>query len=437
MKKALIALLVVLILAVPASIYIYQWRLANDVSVVQDSLLIEDFPEPPPPRMLYGLAEDSFYTERYSVARNQNLAAILLAQDVNYATIHQLAEKSREVFDVRRMRTGNPYTIFYSRDTLRNPEWFVYEIDHTDYLVMQLSDSLQKIYVDSKPLELVRKAGSGIIESSLWNTAHDNKLNPLLAIELSEIYAWTVDFFGIEKGDNFRVIYDEQYVDSTAIGIDAIHAAHFQHKGRDYYAFRYREDSTFSFFDEEGNSLRKAFLKAPLKFSRISSRFSHSRFHPVLKIRRPHHGVDYAAPSGTPVYAIGDGTVTHRGWDPKGGGNYIRIRHNSVYTTVYMHLQGFAKGISKGQFVQQGQLIGYVGSTGLSTGPHLDFRVYRNGSAVDPLKIEAPPVDPIAQENMAAYLEYIAPLMDELLNLQQKPLEKPAMDAPVVAAAPQ
>lgn len=431
MKKILIALTTLLILVIAATIYIYQWRLKNDITEEQqESLSTEEFQPPPPPRTLYGLVVDSFNVENFSVARNQNLASMLLAQNVDYQTIHQLAEKSKETFDMRRIRTGNPYTIFYSPDTLNIPLWMVYEIDKTDYLVMQLTDSLA-IYRESKTIETLRKSGSGVITSSLWNTINQNNLNPMLAIELSEIYAWSVDFFGIEKGDRFRVIYDEQYVDSVAIGIAAVHAAHFNHKGREYYAFRYQEDSVWSYFDEAGNSLRKTFLKAPLKFSRISSRFSHSRFHPVLKISRPHHGVDYAAPSGTPVYAIGDGTVTNRGWDPKGGGNFIRIRHNSVYSSLYMHLQGFGKGIKKGGFVQQGQLIGYVGSTGLSTGPHLDFRIFRNGSPVDPLKIDAPPVDPIHDDKMPDYLHYIEPMFLELQNLKQYTSvpEEPAIQA--------
>jgi murein DD-endopeptidase MepM/ murein hydrolase activator NlpD len=419
MKKILIALTTLLILIIAATIYIYQWRQKNDITEEQQaSLSTEEFQPPTPPRTLYGLVVDSFNIETFKVARNQNLASMLMAQDVDYQIILQLAQKSKETFDIRRIRTGNPYTIFYSRDSLNNPLWLVYEIDKTDYLVMQLTDSL-KTYRDSKTIKTIRKSSTGVINSSLWNTINENNLNPILAIELSEIYAWTVDFFGIEKGDRFKVIYDEQYVDSVAIGIDAIHAAHFNHKGREYYAFRYKEDSVWSYFDEAGNSLRKTFLKAPLKFSRISSRFSNNRFHPVLKINRPHHGVDYAAPSGTPVYALGDGTVTHRAWDPKGGGNYIKIRHNSVYTTVYMHLQGFGKGIKKGKFVQQGQLIGYVGSTGLATGPHLDFRIFRNGSAVDPLKIDAPSAEPIHEDNMPNYLHAIEPWFLELQNLKQ------------------
>jgi murein DD-endopeptidase MepM/ murein hydrolase activator NlpD len=429
MKKAIIALIVIVVLTIPATIYIHQWRVKNDAGlVVADSTMVEDFPAALKPPMLYGFVEDSFYIERYNVARNQNLASILLTQKVEYTTIHQLAERSKDVFDVRRIRVGNPYTMFLSRDSLKTPQWFVYEIDNTDYLVMQLTDSLN-VYRNSKPVHTIRQTGSGVITSSLWNSIRENGLNPLLAIELSEIYAWTVDFFGIEKGDNFTVVYDEAFVDSISIGITAVHAALFTHKGRDFYSFQFQEDSVLSFFDEQGQSLRKAFLKAPLKFSRISSRFSHNRFHPVLRINRPHHGVDYAAPEGTPVYAIGDGTIINRGWDPKGGGNYIRIRHNSVYTTVYMHLQAFAKGIQRGQFVRQGQLIGYVGKTGLATGPHLDFRVFKNGSPVDPLRIEAPPVDPIPNARMPEYLDFIYPLQHELHEIRKYRERKEEMES--------
>ncbi|TCO09598.1 M23 family metallopeptidase [Natronoflexus pectinivorans] len=417
MKKLIITSAVLVIIIISISIYVRHWRAVNDLNIsLQDSTLVEELPPLPPPPMLYGFIEDSFYIEHGSVRRNQNLASILLANNVDYSTIHNLAENSRDFFDVRRIRAGNPYTVFFSPDSLRNPEWFVYEINNTDYLVMQLTDSL-KIYRDTKPIRTVRKSGAGVLNSSLWNAMRANNLNPMLAIEMSEIYAWTVDFFGIERGDNFRILYDETYVDTVSVGISEVHAAHFVHKGRDFYAFRYKEDSVWSYFDEEGNSLRKAFLKAPLNFSRISSRFSNNRFHPVLRIYRPHHGVDYAAPAGTPVYAIGDGTIVARGWDNRGGGNFVRIRHNSVYTTVYMHLQGFARGLHKGQHVQQGQLIGYVGQTGLATGPHLDFRVFQNGQPVDPLSIEAPPVDPISEENMERYLEYIRPLKDELRQI--------------------
>ncbi|MDK2842247.1 MAG: hypothetical protein PWQ17_1752 [Anaerophaga sp.] len=387
-----------------------------DTALLMDTINLEVVP-PPPPEKLYGIEKDSFIIENGVVRYAQNLATILSEHNVDYSVIHNLAQASKTVFDVRKMKAGNPYTIFFDeKDSLKIPVWFVYEIDPIEYMVMSLrGDTI--IYRDRKEVTYKRKTTVGVIETSLWNTISDNALNPNLALDLSDIFAWTVDFFGLEKSDHFTVIYDEQYVDSISIGIGPIHAAYFHHRGNPFYAFRYEQDSVMSFFDEKGESLRKAFLKAPLKFSRISSRFSHSRLHPVLKIRRPHHGVDYAAAAGTPVYALGDGRITHKGWDTKGGGNYIKIRHNSVYTTVYMHLSGFAKGVRKNMMVTQGQLIGYVGSTGLATGPHLDFRVYKNGKAIDPLTIEAPPVDPVKEEQLPEYLEYIKPWKQKLDSL--------------------
>jgi murein DD-endopeptidase MepM/ murein hydrolase activator NlpD len=211
-------------------------------------------------------------------------------------------------------------------------------------------------------------------------------------------------FFGLQVGDSFSVVCDEELVDTISLGCGKIHAAYFRHVDHDFYAVPFTQGGIESYYDLEGNSLRKAFLKAPLKFSRISSGFSHNRLHPVLKIYRPHHGVDYAAPSGTPVYAIGDGKIIKaaRGYN-RGAGNIIKIRHNGVYSTAYLHLKSFAKGIKTGVYVKQGDLIGYVGSTGLSTGPHLDFRFYKNGKAINPLRVEAPPVEPVLDSNRVAY----------------------------------
>ncbi|MFW5753482.1 MAG: M23 family metallopeptidase [Marinilabiliaceae bacterium] len=383
-------------------------------------------PPLPPPETLYGIEKDSFSIERGKVGYGDNLASVLSSHGVEYPIIHDLARKSRDVFDVRRMKSGNPYTIFYEEknDSTQVPAWFVYEIDRIEFMVMSLKGDTE-VYREQKEVTTRRETATGKIETSLWNTINDQELNPNLALELSEIFAWTVDFFGIERGDYFTVIYDKDYVDSTEVNIGPIHAAYFNFRNKSFYAFRYEQDSTMTFFDEKGASLRKAFLKAPLKFSRVSSRFSNSRMHPVLKIRRPHHGVDYAARSGTPVYALGDGIVTHRGWDSKGGGNYVKIRHNSVYRTVYMHLSGFARGLRKGMTVQQGDLIGYVGQTGLATGPHLDFRVYKNNKPIDPLKIEAPPVDPIHEEDLPEYLEYIEPWKEELDSLTQVKIIEP------------
>ncbi|MCT4588861.1 MAG: peptidoglycan DD-metalloendopeptidase family protein [Carboxylicivirga sp.] len=412
-KKKLLVFIVIILLLIPA-IYFAIHRYKHPVSPVTestlDTLAVIEIPEP---ELMYGLPVDSFRIEENTVKRNQFLADIFLKAGVDYPTINTIVEKTKPVFDVRKIKVGNRYTLFYSNDSLKQLSHFVYAIDNTDYMVVSLSDSIQA-YRDVKETQSELKTSTGVITSSLWMCMKEHDVNPMLAIELSEIFAWTVDFFGIEKGDNFKVYYEELYVDSISIGIGKVHSAVFHHRGRDYYAFNYEEDSVAHFFDEEGQSLRKAFLKAPLKFSRISSRFSHSRLHPVLKIRRPHHGIDYAAPTGTPVYALGDGRVIARAYQKRGGGNYIKIKHNSVYTTVYMHLHGFAKGITKGSHVKQGQLIGYVGSTGLSTGPHLDFRVFKNGKPIDPLKVDAPPVNPVKEENMANFKGFIEPLKKQL-----------------------
>jgi len=222
-----------------------------------------------------------------------------------------------------------------------------------------------------------------------------------MANNLSEIYAWTIDFFGLQKGDRYKVYFEKQFVEGKYIELGKIIAADFYHAGDDNYAFYFEQNNQGDYFDEKGNSLQRTFLKAPLRYSRISSGFSNSRLHPVLKIRRPHHGVDYAAPSGTPVHTVGDGIVVKKGYQKRGGGNYIKIKHNGTYSTTYMHLKGFSKGIAVGKKVKQGDLIGYVGKTGLATGPHLDFRFYRNGKAVNPLKVESPPSKPID----SAYIE--------------------------------
>lgn len=406
-KKNVIGLSIVGVTLFCAGILLLIWN--GRAKLGEKDLVVVQPEELPLPPMLYGLNKDSFHIEQSRVARGQNLASILHSRGVGFDVTQQLVLNSKGVFDPRHIRAGNQYTFFFCKDSISKPAWFVYRISEIDYLVMQLGGSLE-VSRGQMPVNTVQKIGGGEINSSLWNSIVDNNMNPMLAMELSEIFAWTVDFFGIEAGDSFRVIYEESYVDSTAIGISAVHAAIFTHKGRDFYAFRFMEDSTWGFFDEQGNSVKRAFLKAPLKFSRISSRFSNSRFHPILRIHRPHHGVDFAAPEGTPVYAIGDGTIIGKGWDSNGGGNFVRIRHNSVYTSLYMHLRGFARGIRSGQWVQQGELIGYVGSTGLATGPHLCFRVFRNGSPVDPLGIESPPVDPVYEGNMERFATFISPL---------------------------
>jgi murein DD-endopeptidase MepM/ murein hydrolase activator NlpD len=379
-------------------------------AVEEDTVIVAE------PVLQYGLPVDSFIIKNGVVKRNQHLSNILSDFGVDMVTIDKLARKSKNVFDVRKIRSGNKYSVFQTPDSLGNARFFIYENSPVDYYVFELFDSL-RVYHGEKEIHTQLRTSQGVIESSLWNTMKDNDLDPMLALRLNNIYAWTIDFFAIQKGDRFRVIYEEQYVDTTYIGIGEIYAAQFDHYDDELYAFRFFQDERFDYFDEEGQSLRKAFLKAPLDFFRISSRFSHSRLHPVLRIRRPHRGVDYAAPKGTPVKSIGDGTVIARAYQRGGGGNYLKIKHNSMYTTTYMHLSGFAKGITTGARVEQGQVIGYVGATGLATGPHLDFRIAKNGQLVDPLKVEAPPVEPVFEENLTRYNQVKDSLMNELKNI--------------------
>jgi len=295
------------------------------------------------------------------------------------------------------------------------PYYFVYEPNQVEYVKVRLYDTIH-IERRSREVQQVMKGVSGSVTSSLWNALRESQASPVLAIELSEIYAWSVDFFGLREGDSFRAFYYENYVDTNSVGIDGIKAAWFRHMGREFYAIPFEQDSVLSFFDQDGNSLRRTFLKAPLRYSRISSGFSHSRMHPVLRVRRPHQGVDYAAPVGTPVYTIGDGRVIETSYSA-GAGRMVRIRHNSVYTSAYLHLRNFEPGIKPDVWVRQGDVIGYVGSTGMSTGPHLDFRVWRNGHPVDPLRIESPPVEPIKQENIEAFNRIKEMWMERLIRL--------------------
>jgi murein DD-endopeptidase MepM/ murein hydrolase activator NlpD len=252
----------------------------------------------------------------------------------------------------------------------------------------------------------------------------ESDASPELAIKLSQIFAWQIDFYHLQKGDNFKVIYEELFVDDKFFAIGQIRAAYFNHNGKEFYAIPFTQDSVFQYFDEDGNSLRKAFLKAPLEFGRISSRYSKSRLHPVLKTHRPHLGVDYAAPVGTPVRTTGDGFVADVGYN-KGSGKFIKIKHNSVYTTMYLHLSKYAKGIKKDASVRQGQVIGYVGSTGLATGPHLDYRFFVNGSAVDPLKVELPSSHPVKPELKVSYEIQRDSLINLLKNVELLTAEKP------------
>lgn len=361
--------------------------------------------EPEPveaPILEYGIPIDSFNVSDGRIKYGQTLGALFLSLNVRSDVINQLVKVNIDGFGARSIKAGNIYKVFTTKDSLSLPVYFVYQESPVNFYVFNLVDSLVA-YRFEKEIEAVRKVSEAEISSSLWETMRSQGINPVLALDLSDVFAWTVDFFGLFPGDRFRVMYDELYVDTTSVGIGTIYAAWFEHRGETFYAFGFDQDSSFSYWDENGNSLKKSFLKAPLRFSRISSRYSGSRFHPILKIYRPHTGVDYAAPAGTPVVAIGDGVIIGKGYN-KAAGNFVKIRHNSVYTTGYNHFSRFGKGIAMGKRVKQGDIIGYVGSTGYATGPHLDFRFWKNDRPMDPLKVKSPAVEPVKKENMSQFL---------------------------------
>jgi murein DD-endopeptidase MepM/ murein hydrolase activator NlpD len=364
------------------------------VSQLPDSATIN---KPDTAVFMYGIPSDSFSLLTGHIKRNGFLSEILLEHGITMEEIDKVIKNSVAVFDVRKIRSGNSYTLFCKKDSTARASYLVYEHDPTTCYVFSFNDSLN-ITPYRKEIKRVIKYASATIETSLWDAMLAGGLHPSLVVGLSDIFAWSVDFFGLQKGDSFKVVYEEMSIDEKPLGVGKIYGAQFSGSGSSIYAIPFIQDGKESFFDGEGNSLRKAFLKAPLQYSRVSSRFSSSRLHPILRIRRPHYGVDYAAPIGTPVQAIGDGRVTQTSYEG-GSGRMVRIVHNSVYSTAYLHLSRFGTGITPGAFVKQGDIVGYVGTSGLSTGPHLDFRFYKNGSPVDPLKVEAPPVEPVSEAN--------------------------------------
>ena len=365
----------------------------------------------------YGIPADRYRVQYGIVQPRQNLGSILGEHGVSTGTVHHLGEKARGVFDVRRIRSGQAYALFFSKhDSLAPPRFFVYEEDPKSYIVFDLRGDLA-VSRGQNPAEWRTQTVKGQVESSLWVAMQRCEASPQLAIVLSHMFGWTIDFFGLQKQDEFRVIYEQEFVDGKALDNFHILAASFRASDSTYYAIPFVQDGEELYYNERGNSLEGAFLKAPLDFYRISSRFTNSRYHPVLKRYRAHHGVDYAAPAGTPVYAIGSGKVVAKAYQANGGGNYVKIKHNGTYTTTYMHLSRFAKGLKVGSTVKQKEIIGYVGSTGLSTGPHLDFRVYENGRPINPLTIKSQPKKPISEANRAAFSQVCDSLVLKLKGL--------------------
>ena len=368
----------------------------------------DDAEDQQPTELLYGIDCGSYEIRTDNIGNGQTISHILGSLGVSAAGIDMIDRICRPVFDLRNIRAGRNYTAFMEADSLNNHRLahFVYEKNNTDYIVISLTGDSVLIREDQKEVNISRRKETAKISktnNSLWNATIAAGIPAGIPAQMEDIFGWSVDFFGLQEGDEFTVIFDEQWIDSIRVGTGMVWGAEFRHNGKTYRAIPFRQEGHLAYWDENGNSLRRQFLKAPLKYTRISSKFSPSRLHPIYKVRRPHLGVDYAAPAGTEIVAIADGVVTEKRWDGKGGGNILKIKHSNNYISGYLHLKGYAKGIAVGKRVSQGEPIGYVGSTGASTGPHLDFRIWKGGQAIDPLKIPSDPVEPINEANRAAF----------------------------------
>ena len=374
----------------------------------------------------YGFNLRDFNVIKDTIEYGDSFGEIMQENLVDYNKVLKIISDYKEVFDARKIRVGKPYLLLKSKDSLEQVEVFVYQNDLINYTVVDFRDSVAA-YKARKEIKYVEREASGVIETSLSEAILDQGIDYNITNELSEIYAWTIDFFRLQKGDKFKVIYKERYINDTVYaGAEPIEAAYFEHSGTPLYAFAYESDSlknVIDYYDDEANNLRRTFLRAPVKFSRISSRYNLKR-----RIRyygykvRPHRGTDYAAPIGTPIMATADGVVTEstrRG----GNGKYVKIRHNATYSTQYLHMR--KQKVKRGEFVRQGDVIGWIGMTGNTGGPHVCYRFWKNGRQVDPLREKLPAADPLPESLRPEYYNHISPIKDQLdcIEFNTKPSE--------------
>ncbi|UOY09180.1 peptidoglycan DD-metalloendopeptidase family protein [Muricauda sp. SCSIO 64092] len=386
---------------------------------IAENVLVEE-PVEKPIITHYGFNLDNFNVVRDTVKWGDSFGELMLKNHVDYPKVVTISENYKDTFDVRKIQVGKPYLILKSKDSLEQAQVFIYQNDKINYTVVDLRDSAMA-YKGRKNVKYLEREVAGTIKSSLSLELDSLGVDYIVTINLSEIYAWTVDFFKLEKGDKFKIIYDEKYInDSIYAGSGRIKAAYFEHKGKPIYAFPYVSDSIkniLEYYDQDANNLRSTFLRAPIKFGyRLSSRYNLRRRIAYYGYKvRPHKGTDYAAPIGTPIVATADGTVTEsrrRG----GNGKYVKIRHNSMYSTQYLHMK--AQKVREGEFVRQGDVIGWVGMTGNTGGPHVCYRFWKNGRQVDPLREKLPSAEPIADSLRSAYFDHIESLKFQLDCLQ-------------------
>ncbi len=363
----------------------------------------------------YGYVLNDFNVVRDTIRPGDTFGDILDANGVSQEKIFEVANKFRDSFDVRKMVVGKPYVLLNAKDTTNATQVFIYEKNKVDYAVIDFRKEMV-CYTNTKPVRYEERVASGIITSSLSATIEEQNLSPYMADRLANIYAWTIDFFRLAEGDRFKVVYSEKYINDTIpAGLHEIKAAYFEHKGKPLYAFNFQPDSLNAFrdfYDDKAENLRRAFLKAPVKFSRISSRYNLNRRIAYYGNRiRPHKGTDFAAPLGTPILATADGTVIaseRRG----GNGNYVKIRHNATYDTQYLHMK--QRNVKVGDFVRQGDVIGWIGMTGNTSGPHVCYRFWKNGKQVDPFQEDLPLSKPLETQFQERYFAHIAPLKEQM-----------------------
>ncbi len=388
----------------------------------------------------FGFKLEDYIVKRDTIRKGDTFGLILERHSVGYPKIFHIAEKAKDTFDISRgLQVGKPYTLLCAKDSLETAKCFIYQPNLEDYVVLNFQDSIHA-YRSRKPIKYVEKIATGVIVNNISETLDEQGLSPRLAYKMAdEIYAWTIDFRRLQKGDRFKVIYTDKYIDDTIYsGVHNIKAAYFEHNNEPFYAFEFETDSVKSiidYFNEDAKNLRRAFLKAPVKFKRISSRYNLKRRIAVYGFKvRPHKGTDFAADIGTPIMATANGTVTKSSYTG-GNGNYVKIRHNATYETQYLHMS--KRKVKAGQFVKQGDVIGWVGMTGNTGGPHVCYRFWVNGKQVDPFKQKLPEAKPISDSLKYKYLEYIEPIKYQLDNIQFQPqiLENEQPEVPIIKQA--
>ena len=375
---------------------------------------VVSLPPQEPDVFAFGYKLNDFEVVRDTVRKGDTFADIFLENGFTYPQIYDINRKTKKHYNFRKIQPKKPYTFLFAKDSVATPLAFIYQPSMLDYVVVNLKDS---VFAEAKKKEVKLRTfeAQGVITSSLSETLETQRLSPLLAYDLSDIYAWTIDFFRLEKGDRFKIIYSQKYVDdSIYVGLNRIHAAYFEHRKTPYYAVEFESDSVrgiTEFFDEKGKNLRRAFLQAPVQFSRISSRYNKRRRISYYGRTKPHYGTDFAAPVGTPIRATASGTVVSASYT-RSNGNYVKIRHNGTYSTQYLHMK--KRAVRKGQSVKQGDIIGTVGMTGYTSGPHVCYRFWKNGKQVDPFKQKLPEAKPINSKLKEAYMVHMQPFKEAL-----------------------